>query len=94
MVVDVLDRDAAQPVLGLAVAAVHHVGEVVLGQQVQVPVDGGQPDLVAAVAQFVVQLLGGAEAVRLAQQPLDGGGLLGLPHPAGQRHPADLLRAY
>ena len=66
----------------LAVLAVHHVGEVVLGEQIQMPVHRRQADPVAAVAQLVMELLRGPESVRLAQQALDRGGLPRLADPS------------
>ena len=63
-------------VFGLGAAAVHRltgvgadgVEQVGRGQRLQGAVDGGQSDVVAAPAEFVVQFLGGAEPVDVAEQ--------------------------
>ena len=81
----------AQAKLRLAVGAMHHVGESGLGEQVEISVDRGQPHAGPALAQFVEKLLGGAEAVGLAQYVLDGRGLTGAAHATGRTGPRQRL---
>ena len=59
---------AADPVDRLAVRAAQHVDRAGVGERLQVPVDRGQADRVAAAAQLGVQVLGAGEAVAAGQR--------------------------
>src|SRR5688572_17162798 len=69
---------AAAPVAGVAAGHLHHVDLVGLGEELECPVDRGQPDAGAAVAQHHVQLLGAVEAVHVVQEGHDGVPLAGV----------------
>jgi hypothetical protein len=71
-----VDR-AAQPVLRLAVRPEHDVDLTGVGERLEVPVDGGQADGLAAPSQLAVQVLCGPEAVGVAQGRVDGSALPG-----------------
>ena len=86
VVVVVAPRAAA--VDGLAVDAAQHIHLTAVGQRLQRPVDGGQPDLLPAFAQQLVQVLGRAEVVDLREQVGDGGPLPG--HPLHHRSPPEV----
>ena len=62
----------------LAGVVAHHVDQAGRREGLEVAIDGGQPDVLAALAQLVVELLGGAETVHALKQrdhrrPLPGG---------------------
>src|SRR5665811_1827338 len=63
----------------LAVGGAQRIHLAAVCQRLQRPVDGGQPDLLPAFAQQLVQVLGRAEVVDLREQLSDGGALPGHP---------------
>ncbi len=69
----------ALPVEDLAVGVADRVDAALLAERLQVPVDGGEPDVLALAPQFRVDLLGAAEAGQALQR---GGQCLRLPGPA------------
>src|SRR5690349_3003368 len=69
---------AAAPVEHLAVVAAERVDLGRVHQRLQVPVDGGQADLVAAPGQDVVDLLSTGEPVEVVQDRADSPALTGV----------------
>src|SRR6185312_6094537 len=69
----------ALPVEDLAAGVADRVDVAVLAERLQVPVDGGQPDVLAPAPQLRVDLLGTAEARQALQRGRQG---LRLPGPA------------
>jgi hypothetical protein len=68
----------APAVEGLAVVPAQHVDLAPVHQHLQVPVDGGQPDGLALLAQPGVQVLGAGERVGGGERGRDG-----IPLPGG-----------
>ncbi len=66
---------AAPAVDGLAVAGAQHIDLAGVGEGLQRPVDGGQPDRVTPVLEHVVELLRAAELVHLVECGRDSGPL-------------------
>ncbi len=64
---------------GLTVVAPQHVDLATVGEDLQMPVDGGQADGLAGVAQVRVQVLGAGEGVDLGERGGDGIALTGGP---------------
>src|SRR6185503_17597412 len=75
----VVDARLALPVEDLAAGVADRVDVAVLAERLQVPVDGGQPDLLAPAPQLRVDLLGTAEARQALERGRQG---LRLPGPA------------
>ena len=67
----------AGAVPGFAVVAAQEVDGPALDERLQVPVDGGEPDRLAAVVQLVVQLERALEPVGACERVGDGGPLPG-----------------
>ena len=83
MVVMVLGAPAIDRFPGVGAQRVEHSRR---RHRLQCPVDGGQADVLAAPAQFVVQLLGGAELVEGLQKRRNRGSLAGgAEHPGARR---------
>ena len=76
-----VDRAAALAVEDLTRRVADGVHRAGLAEHLQVPVDGGQPDGLAAAAQLGVDLLGAAEAGQAGQRGGQRGGLLRPAHP-------------
>src|SRR5262249_60747794 len=77
----VVDRRLALPVEDLAAGVADRVDAAVLAQRLQVPVDGGQPDVLAPAPQLRVDLLGTAEARQALQRGRQGQRLPGSARP-------------
>jgi hypothetical protein len=58
----------ALPVEDLAAGVADRVDAAFLAERLQVPVDGGQPDVLALAPQLRVDLLGAAEARQVLQR--------------------------
>jgi hypothetical protein len=69
--VAVIGRRPAQPETGLSVTPVDHISPTQLRQQVQVAVHRRQASRLVPPADLVVDLLRGAEPVRIAEDLLD-----------------------
>jgi hypothetical protein len=69
----------ALPVEDLAAGVADGVDAALLAERLQVPVDGGQPDVLALAPQLRVNLLGAAEARQAVKR---GGQRVRLPGPA------------
>src|SRR5689334_8634370 len=74
-----MDARLALPVEDLAAGVADRVDAAALAQRLQVPVHGGQPDVLAPAPQLRVDLLGTAEARQALQRGRQG---LRLPGPA------------
>ncbi len=84
----------AATVDGLTVVAAQYVDLAPVGEDLQVPVDSGETDSLAHVAQVGVQVLGAGERVDLGQCGADGVPLAGGPYggSASERSPAAAAR--
>src|SRR5262249_56185522 len=72
---------AAPPVEDLPARVPDRVQLAVLAEHLQVPVDGGQADVLAAAPQFRVDLLGAVEAGQAGQHGRERLGLPGAAYP-------------
>jgi hypothetical protein len=69
---------------------VNDVDDSVVGERLQVPVDGRQPYRLALGAQLCVDVLCAAETARLDESVLDGAALTGVPVPDRCSHAVKL----
>src|SRR6516164_8059968 len=83
----VVDAGPALPVERLAAGVADRVDAALLTERLQVPVDSGQPDVLAGPPQLRVDLLGAAEARQPLQRRRQGLRLPGPPGPGTPHRP-------
>jgi hypothetical protein len=73
-----LGRETTQPELRLTVLTMHDVRSAVLGEQIQMPVDRSQADLVPPPTDLIEKLLRATKPIGIPQNLLDGRTLAGV----------------